>query len=141
MLADRLAEARRSLPTLPALDEVCYVRPMKGNAGRRCGNCIMWFRDDASCAILPPKHRADADDVCNYHVPGAPMPGPRREHKGGIEYLDPGLAGFISGPQEGTKCGNCRFLDGTTCQVVLSRHGGPKAKVEPGGCCNRWQKG
>jgi hypothetical protein len=124
---------------LPTVDEVLYVRPMTGQyagQGRACRNCMMWFKDVDRCRIMGPK-KVDGADVCNYHVPGAPNAGKMKPHPGGMEFVDPKLAGLIDAPPGGTSCSNCAYSKAGRCQVVGDGKTG-HAKIKPGGCCNRW---
>jgi hypothetical protein len=121
----------------PLPSGVLYAPPNADGSRKGCGNCAFWAENDSLCAIhgdLPITY----DQVCGYHVFGEPQVFATAMIR--PQGLDPSLTGLELIPG-GTSCDLCRFFDGqSACRAVADPETGyPPMRVEPLGCCARWE--
>ena len=118
---------------LPDPSGVLYFPPNLDGSRKKCSNCFMWSKDK-KCLIHNKQLEISPDSVCGYHVPGIPL---EKYVDRGIQIIDPKLSGLITVPS-GSSCDLCIWFENNTCLAVKGFDGKP-AKVQPLGCCARWQ--
>jgi len=118
---------------LPEPWGVLYSSPNKDESRKMCSNCFMWSADKR-CLIHDRDLEIAPDANCGYHVPGKPL---KQWVDRGIQVQDPALTGLMKVPG-GTSCDLCLWYESGMCLAVRGPDGNP-AKVQPLGCCARWE--
>lgn len=118
---------------------VLYAPPNADGSRKSCANCCLWAEKDGECLVHPRGLKVSADAVCGYHVFGEPQLFASAIVR--PEGIDPKLSGLEEVPG-GTSCDLCKYFDDRgLCRAVSDpKTGAPPAKVEPLGCCARWER-
>jgi hypothetical protein len=129
-----LNEESRILGGLPHVQQVLYQGPNPDGSRKKCENCFMWCKDN-KCLAFAKDQPVKKTQVCGYHVFGTPRP---KWEDMGVQHMDTKLAG-LEEVGSGTSCDICEYYDEGRCLAVKGEDGRP-AKVEPKGCCARWER-
>ena len=115
---------------LPQLWGVLYAGPNVNVEAKSCANCMFTDEEAKECSVVDAP--ISPEMVCGYHIEEGQL-------------ADPELAGLETVPG-GTSCSSCTYYlsDGLTpgrgtCSATEGEDGGP-AKVDPMGCCARWEE-